>query len=195
MMDNGCPKEFRHDGGSEFEGDTKRAIEIIAASHRVIGIPYHAQSQGANERKHGDFKDLIIQLLDEEMGRVRDWKTVLPFAQMKINLQINRKHGSTPFAVYFGRTHNVFNVNEKHGTALEWIDAVTRHDNLIIPALNNRIDEYHEAQEKSFLAAHEAEVRDYSIHELVKIRVAGEVGQGPSDSLAYKWKGPFRIIS
>jgi hypothetical protein len=194
MMDNGCPKEFRHDGGGEFGKETKFAIELIAASHRVVGIPYHAQSQGANERKHGDLKDVIIQLLNEECGQTRDWKTVLPFAQMKVNLQVSRKHGSTPFAVYFGRTHNIFNVNEKFSTALEWIDAVTRYDNLIVPALNDRIDRYHEAQELAFLKAHEAEVRDYSLHDLVKVRVFGEVGQGPQDALTYQWKGPFRIV-
>jgi hypothetical protein len=194
MMDNGCPREFRHDGGAEFKKETTTAIELLAASHRVIGIPYHAQSQGANERKHGDLKDIIIELLDEEVGN-RDWKQVLPFAQMKLNLQESRKHGSTPFAIYFGRTHNIFNVNEKHGTAKEWIDAVRTYDELIIPALNEKIDTYHEQQEEAFLLAHEAEIREYELNELVKVRVNGENGQGPNDTLAYKWKGPFRILA
>lgn len=194
MMDNGCPKEFRHDGGGEFGKETKIAIEIIAASHRVVGIPYHAQSQGSNERKHGELKDILIELMEKDLGNNRDWKQVLPFAQMKLNLQVNRKHGSTPFAVYFGRTHNVFNVKENYGTPLEWIDVIKKYDTLIIPAINDKIDTYHEAEEMNFLKAHETEIRDYEIHEVVKVRVAGEAGQGPKDALTYDWHGPFRIL-
>lgn len=195
MMEHGCPKTIMHDGGSEFMGSVKLAVEQIAWSYRIKGAPYHAQTQGANERKHKEIKEIIIELLSTDTNVGSDWKRVLPFTQMKVNLQVNRRHGSTPFAVYYGRTHNIFNTNDKHNTEMSWLEHIKKYDNLIIPVLTEKMNKYYDLQELQFFRGHEESVSDITVGALVKVRVTGQPGQTVASALSYQWKGPFRVIA
>ena len=193
MMDHGCPKKILYDNGKEFQGKCKEALEKVAKTVSVTSVPYHPQSQGANERRHTNIRDDMILLLNQQTG-TRDWKRTVPFAQMRANLKPHRKHGSTPFAVYFGRTHNLFNTDEAVTTAREWIDEISGYDDLIIPKLNERMNEYYDDQEQQFLKAHEEQIIEHEPNQLVKVCSKGQQGVVKTDKLSYKVKGPFRIL-
>ena len=102
-------------------------IDRYGSATDTGSAPYRAQTQEANERKHRQIKDSIIEVLNESPGR--DWKQSLPRVQMKTNFQANRRHGSTPFAVHYGRTHNLFNTNDVIRNMDDWL---THIDKLMI---------------------------------------------------------------
>ena len=191
MSEHGFPTRFIHDNAKELTGTVmKDVIQNIANATDTCSAPYHAQTQGANERKHRQIKDSIIEVLNESPGR--DWKRALPRVQMKTNLQVNRRHGSTPFAVYYGRTHNLFNTNDVIRNMDDWLTHIEKFDSYIIPQLNAKMHEYWDQQEHKFLKAHSEQTKEFERHQYVKVRVCGSKGQSSHGKLSYAWKGPFK---
>lgn len=193
MMDHGCPRKILYDNGGEFKAQAHEVMTMIANAVTVTSVPYHPQSQGSNERKHQDIRMMITELIHEQAS-IKDWKNTVPFVQMKMNLQINRRHGSTPFAVYFGRTHNLFNPCEAYNTALSWWDHISHYNDYIIPQLNERMNQYFDDQESAFNKANAEAIDRYEPNQLVKVRSRGQAGVADQDKLSYPWKGPFRIM-
>lgn len=66
---------------------------------------------------------------------------------MRANLKVHKKQGSTPVAVYFGRTHNLFNPSEAYTTALSWWDHIKHYGDYVIPQLNEKMSRYFDNQE------------------------------------------------
>eukprot|EP00122_Pirum_gemmata_P004269 Pgem_evm1s3875 len=71
------------------------------------------------------------------------WEDSLPTVQMKLNLRIHRKHNSTPFAIYYGRMHNIFNTNAKITDTRSWEARLDHIEKLVHPALVKAVHEYH----------------------------------------------------
>jgi hypothetical protein len=118
----------------------------------------------------------------------RDWPKAIVRAQVNANLSIHRKHGSTPFAVYYGRTHNLFNTDEGKRTMSTWVDHIKHFDDFVIPALNSRMNRYYDQQEESFLKANEQRLTNFGPGDLVKVKA------NATDKLEYQWIGPYAIL-
>ena len=92
MMEHGLPRQIICDNGKEFEDMFKNAIQTIAGILKTGGVPYHPQTQGVNERKHGDIKRLVRH----ELTRFENakWRDVIALVQMKLNLRHTARHNS-----------------------------------------------------------------------------------------------------
>lgn len=195
MAEHGCPVSFWHDNAQEFKSKLMtEVITEIAGAMQVLGVPYHAQSQGVNERKHRQIKDSIMELLNSTATQGRDWKVTLPFVQLKTNLQVNQRHGSTPFAVYYGRTHNLYNTNEAIQSVDDWLERMENIDKYIIPSLTAKMHKYWDTQERHFFNTHSEQTIEYERHQIVKVRTCGQKKQSAHGKLSYQWKGPFKIL-
>lgn len=195
MAEHGCPVSFWHDNAQEFTSKLmKEVITEVAGAMQVLGVPYHAQSQGVNERKHRQIKDSIIELLNTTATKGRDWKVTIPFVQLKTNLQVNKRHGSTPFAAYYGRTHNLCNTNEAIKSVDDWLHHMETMDRYIIPSLTAKMNKYWDTQERHFLNTHTEETIEYERNQIVKVRTCGQKKQSAHGKLSYQWKGPFKIL-
>ena len=195
MAEHGCPVSFWHDNAQEFTGKLMtEVIKELAGAMQVLGVPYHAQSQGVNERKHRQIKDSIIELLNTTATNGRDWKVTLPFVQLKTNLQINERHKSAPFAIYYGRTHNLLNTNDAIKSVDDWLQHMENMDDYVIPSLTAKMHKYWDTQERHFLTAHSERTIEYEPFQIVKVRTCGQKVQSAHGKLSYQWKGPFKIL-
>jgi transposase InsO family protein len=101
----GPPKIIQSDNGTEFVNSViKSLVSAHGIDHRLVS-PYNPRANGAAERTNGVFLNMMRKCLN---GIPQDWVTWLPFVQFSINAYVTRSHGSTPFAVMFGRSLNNF---------------------------------------------------------------------------------------
>eukprot|EP00121_Abeoforma_whisleri_P012210 Awhi_evm2s11263 len=188
MCDHGCPTKIIHDKGNEFLNSL--VTELCSTVAKIVmtgGSPYHPQTQGSNERRHKIIRDLIKSMLSDY---VDNWDLAIPTVQMKMNLRIYRKHGSTPFAVYYGRRHNLLNLSrDARKTSDSWFDVLDRMDNVINPALRKRAKVYHNRLLESFNSRNRNRLVEYEIGSLVKMKNISSSGT----KLDNDWKGPYYI--
>eukprot|EP00122_Pirum_gemmata_P019814 Pgem_evm1s18540 len=172
MCEHGYPRMMIHDKGNEFINSiAKEMFGKLANILTTGGSPYHPQTQGSNEVRHKQIRNHMIELLNTYET---SWIDAVPTVEMKINLTITRKHGSTPFAVYYGRTHNIFNpISENKTDIKSWFERLDEIEKIIYPELKNKINNYI--------------IGRFFPGDWVKIKVT------PEKSLAYKWKGPYII--
>eukprot|EP00122_Pirum_gemmata_P015878 Pgem_evm1s14836 len=117
------------------------------------------------------------------------WEDSLPTVRMKLNLRIHRKHNSTPFAIYYGRMHNIFNTNANITDSRSWEARLDHIEKLVHPALVKAVHEYHDKAEASFNKKNEKRLRALKVGDLVKMRNLRSDGTKLDDL----WKGPYII--
>jgi len=98
----GPPCILQSDNGKEFVNAViEKMTKLFGIEHRLISS-YHPRANGAVERVNRTVKDM----LKKHLNGATNWPIWLPFIQYCINSYVTRSHGSTPFAVLFGRAIN-----------------------------------------------------------------------------------------
>ena len=108
---------------------------------------------------------------------------------MKMNLKIQRKHGSTPFSVYYGRTHNICNTNSDKRDYGSWFQRLEKIQGVVYLALQKKINAYHDQMENEFNKKNSKRLVEFQVGDLVKMRNLNS----NSDKLECRHKGPYRI--
>jgi phage portal protein BeeE len=93
-------------------------------------------------------------------GHVESWPHYLDFAQLAINSHINSRHGSTPFALMFGRVPNEFkDYSTSDVSKMDITEMIKRHwshtmHNLVYPAIREKVEMGQQKAEEQFNDAH-----------------------------------------
>jgi len=138
----GPPKILQSDNGSEFRN------QITNTLCRLTGIPqhfisaYNPRSDGKVERTVKTIKQTIVKLLK---GAISLWPTFVPFVQLMYNTKVQELTGSSPFSLMFGRKVNELkdysNTPAQPITTENWIEHQRKIASLIMPSINNRIND------------------------------------------------------
>ena len=97
----GIPIEIQSDQGSNFMSQTfKKCLDELKIDH-VTSTAYHPQSQGALERFHQTFKNMLRIYAGENPQEWDEWVPMLLFA---IRDAVQESLGFTPFEMVFGHT-------------------------------------------------------------------------------------------
>jgi hypothetical protein len=185
MCHHGYPRTIIHDRGKEFVNElVKEMLVDLAGMLQRGGAPYHPQTQGSNERRHAMIRDLIKEQLHTYST---GWLDALPTVQMKMNIKITRRHNSTPFAVYYGRSHNVFNTDvESSETWEERLDKLEKH---VHPHIKKVSDNYNDQSEIAYNKKHRGRMISYKKGDEVKMLNINSNGT----KLDNTYKGPYII--
>eukprot|EP00122_Pirum_gemmata_P021038 Pgem_evm2s19626 len=189
MCEHGYPQRIIHDRGNEFVNThTNEMLEALSGILVKSGSPYHPQTQGANERRHFDIRKLIIEQINKYVDK---WEDAIPTVQMKMNLRITRRHKSTPFAVYFGRTHNVFNISHTNNVKDEstWLQRLDKLEHHVHPALKRNIQVYDNQRVRYSNKERAGRLTAFSPGDWVKMANLNSAG----DKLDATYKGPYII--
>ena len=185
MCHHGYPRVMIHDRGNEFINiHVKDMLTVLANMLTRGGAPYHPQTQGSNERRHSIIRNLIKEQL---FKYATGWAQALPTVMMKLNLKITRKHNNTPFAVYYGRTHNAFNACV--GSSETWFERLDKLEKHVHPRIQKSIAEYHDKAESSYNKKHRGRMAAYKPGDFVKMLNLNSNGS----NLDNLYKGPYCI--
>jgi hypothetical protein len=146
LCEYGLPKIMQSDNGTEFVNALLDSLlEIAGVEHRLI-TAYHPQANGLVERKNKDISRLLKKL---NMSSYIDWDQYLPIVQYALNTSVNRRTGSTPFALMFNRRANDFDdyrlvyvTPEIDDRLLHITDKQREFLDVVIPAIRDRTFEY-----------------------------------------------------
>jgi hypothetical protein len=100
----GVPKVIQSDNGREFVNKVVSAISELAGVNHRLTAPYNPRANGTAERHVQTALSCIRKMAS---GNIANFDLYLPAVQMSINTKINPLHGSTPFALFFGRPINL----------------------------------------------------------------------------------------
>ena len=189
MYEHGFPRLILADNGSEFSQLYAAVVRNLAKIKIDGGSPYHPQTQGIAERKHGVIKKLLRHELAQFEGN-KDWTQILPLIQLKLNIRYTARHNSTPFAVYYGRAPNALSSNSEKVSELTWYEKLGLMKQAINPKLYQEMSAYFLTQEKQFLQRNRKSIQ-VAIPEgtIVKVRRLGDVHA----ALDAKYEGPFQV--
>jgi Chromo (CHRromatin Organisation MOdifier) domain len=128
-------------------------------------------------------------------GDIGSWPLRLPAVQYTYNTTVHRRHGSTPFSLFFARPHNPMrgeapSVPKGPLTDTELAARAKLMSEVVFPATAARTRSYAEAVHRDFIKKHKMIANDYPQGALVMRQVIPR----PS-KLAPAWEGPYVVVS
>jgi transposase InsO family protein len=144
----GTMKILQTDNGSEFVNTLLHELtEVYGIDHRLI-TPYHPQANGLVERANKEIGRAVKKAMEGAMGA---WETWLPTVQLGLNVQVNRRTATTPFALMFGRAFNEFwdfgtahSVDDWTAFVDHRVSELTMLRETVMPAISERSKEQQE---------------------------------------------------
>jgi hypothetical protein len=105
LLTFGIPRVIQSDCGSEIVNlNVKEVMNLAGTEHRPV-TAYDPQANGAAERVIRSVKQSLNAQIK---GDTSAWPRFLPFVQYCYNTSAHRRHGSTPFSLFFARSHSPF---------------------------------------------------------------------------------------
>ena len=189
FTDMGFPRIWQSDNGREFVNSTLAAFrEIVNVEHRTI-TPYNPRANGTSERFVRISKDTIYKYLN---GAETEWTRALPLAQYFINIKESRRHGSSPYSLFFGRKNNELRDYRDDGEALMTEDALEERmkflTNIIYPAISEKVQKANEELAKSINK--DRLVANFPVGTMVMTVVPPKTRTGKG---AARYEGPFKV--
>jgi hypothetical protein len=112
------------DGGSEFEGEMKEALEGYGIEVKVIS-PHHPEANGWAERGHPSLVDAMVKICKDS----QDWDRYLPGALFTDRIPAQRMSGMSPFQfVMMAEPILPLDLKEEMWLVVEWKKVKTRAD-------------------------------------------------------------------
>ena len=147
----GTPKILQTDNGPEFANKIIACLAEIYGIDRRLITAYNSRANGLVERKNKEISRAIKKFTEGAAGHWKDW---LAFVQIGLNNAINKKTGSTPFSLMFGRPFNGFG-NFSNTQTPENIDNILAkrgekwkiYRETVLPGILDRTKEVKKAQE------------------------------------------------
>ncbi len=100
FMTYGIPRILQSDNGTEFINlNVQQVLELAGVDHRRV-TAYYPQANGAAERIIRSIKQRLNAYLK---GDTLEWPHHVPVVQFCCNTSAHRRHGSTPFSLFFAR--------------------------------------------------------------------------------------------
>jgi transposase InsO family protein len=100
---SGEPLRIQSDNGTEFKNLNMTTLPAELGIEHWFSSPYYPQVNGAAERAVRSVKEHLNAAC---RGDTSSWPKHLPAVQYEYNTTVHRRHGSTPFSLFFSRAHN-----------------------------------------------------------------------------------------
>ncbi len=151
FCDFGTPRILQSDNGSEFVNQVVKAlVNLFSIEHR-LSTAYHPSTNGLVERTNKEVGRILKKLVE---GAYVVWDEWLPLVQLSINVHINSRTNSAPFALMFNRQFNFFKDFSKV-SVLESLDEAfkdvkeswTTFQQYVLPALQLRNEDVKKQQD------------------------------------------------
>jgi transposase InsO family protein len=187
----GVPKIIQSDRGSEFMNlNVAQIMNLAGTEHRPVSA-YNPQANGAAERVIRSIKQSLNAQIK---GDSSSWPHFLPFIQYCYNTTAHRRHGSTPFSLFFARAHNPFRgeTPSRPLPPLTRQQLLARHrfmTEVVFPGNATRTAAYTKRMFDDFAERTNIIANDFPPGALVMRRV------NPRESkMSPVWDGPFFVI-
>ena len=154
-------------------------------AHR-FSTAYHPRGNGLAERVVQTAKQVTFKMTE---GNFSQFDDVLPFVQLAINLKYSDKLASAPFCLFYGFQQPQDNASRTHLTEEELLDRFVDMQNVILPALSDRISQKNKAKEAKFNRTKRLVTFKPGSYVMLK-----NTQKNPPTGTP-KWTGPFKILS
>jgi hypothetical protein len=187
----GKPMIIQSDNGSEFTNlDVAAILQGAGVDQRFVS-KYHPQGNGAAERTIRSIKE---HLMAEIRGDTSAWPAHLSTVQYAYNTTVHRRHGSTPFSLFFARSHNPWRGEPPASadaplTAEQLLARYRLMSDVVFPAVAARTHSYAEGVYKSFAKKHKIVTEDLPEGALVMRQVKPR-----GSKMLPGWEGPYVVI-
>ena len=188
--DYGFPRYLQSDNGTEFVNTLVKLLsEATGFDHRLV-TPYHPRANGVAERWVQTSVRTLRKLIK---GALKDWDHFVPCVQLAINAKISERHDSAPFSLMFARKMNTFGDyrDEKNVEPMSEKELQNRLDameNIVFPAINEKVMAVLEAQKKAFDSKHH--IVDFPVNSEVVVVVPVK----ERTKLDTPHDGPFTVV-
>jgi transposase InsO family protein len=187
----GKPLYIQSDNGSEFVNlDFQQLMAAVGVEHRRV-LPCYPQANGAAERAIRSIKESLNATI---RGDTASWPQHLSSVQYWYNTTVHRRHGSTPFSLFFARSHNPWRQepDAPQGKELSSKHLLARNkfmSDIVFPAVGARTRSYAEGVFKGFAQRHKIINDDYPAGALVMKQVLPR-----GSKMLPTWEGPYMVI-
>jgi transposase InsO family protein len=186
----GPPKRIQSDNGSEFTNlGLKVVLSGAGVDHRRV-TPYNPRANGAAERTVRTVKEMLFPLIRGDLG---GWVKRLPEVQYALNTSVHRRHGSTPFSLFFARSHNPLRQEPAMSQRpLNDGELQRRYELMhssVFPAIAERTKDYNERVFNDFFKKHALLKSDIPPGALVMKQVLPRPRKSEP-----KWDGPYYVV-
>jgi hypothetical protein len=184
----GKPLVIQSDNGSEFRNlDFNAIMKQAGIEHRCI-TPYYPQANGAAERVIRTVKEHLNAL---SKGDTSSWPHYLAEVQYGYNTTVHRRHGSTPFSLFFARAHNPLRGESPlapgtSATPAQLLARAKLMSEIVFPAISGRTRSYAEGVFNDFAKRHKMLKEDYPPGALVMRQITPR-----GSKLLPAWEGPW----
>jgi transposase InsO family protein len=162
FCDLGFPKILQSDNGGEFSNEVMAALKKLGGfDHRLISA-YHHRSNGIAERAIQSTSHAIYKSMG---GLISQWDEYLPAIQYTFNTRVVELHGSSPYALMFGRAPNGF--QDYRDTEMQLEKESDRESRLlflnsvVFPAVFEKVGRAHSKRQLDFAKSHRMLKEDY----------------------------------
>ncbi|OBQ33349.1 MAG: hypothetical protein AN485_18965 [Anabaena sp. MDT14b] len=187
----GKPLYIQSDNGSEFRNlDFQQLMAAVGVDHRKV-LPYYPQANGAAERVIRSIKENLNATI---RGDTSAWPQHLPVVQYAYNTTVHRRHGSTPFSLFFARGHNPWRGEPKHPPR----GRLTHHQllarnrfmtDVVFPAIGDKTQAYAQSVFEGFARRHKIIKDDFPGGALVMRQVKPR-----QSKMLPSWEGPYMVV-
>jgi transposase InsO family protein len=187
----GKPLIIQSDNGSEFRNlNFETVMKHAGIEHRCV-TPYYPQANGAAERVIRTTKEHLNAICK---GDTASWPHHLAEVQYGYNTTVHRRHGSTPFSLFFARSHNPWrgeapNEPSTPITSAQLLARANVMSEVVFPAVAGRTRLYAEGVFDDFAKRHKIIKEDYPSGALVMRQIKPR-----SSKLLPAWEGPYVVI-
>ena len=186
----GKPMIIQSDNGSEFTNlDVAAILQGAGVDQRFVS-KYHPQGNGSAERTIRSIKE---HLMAEIKGDTSAWPAHLGTVQYSYNTTVHRRHGSTPFSLFFARSHNPWRGEPPAtvGSPLTSEQLLARYklmSDVVFPAVAARTRSYADEVYKGFAKKHKIITEDLPEGALVMRQVKPR-----GSKMLPGWEGPYVV--
>lgn len=190
----GWPEKISSDNGTEFTGSIITEMNKFLSIDQRHALPWNPRASGAVEKAVDLVSGVIKKLL---RGTTIFWPLYCPAAMSYINSRIHSVTRTSPFEILFNRrfrfpedAHFSISEDEQTGTLEEWQKFQTKVNEILFPAIFNRIKQNKEARASSVDAARKpVPPTMFAPGSLVFV-----VDNKKKDKLDSNYVGPYKIV-
>ena len=196
----GIPLVMQMDNGREFDNEVMQRVCTGLGVHSRFISPYHPQANSAAESYVRLSKQQLMKLME---GQVHRWCELLPSIQLNLNTRTSRRHGSSPFALFFGRqlkwSRSLTGEAPKPPIDLEELQKHYQDlYDVVMPVINEQTKEYNEKMVRAWNKTHKTARFAVGTYVMVKdmrrTKKTDPIYKGPYRIVEASSKGTYRLL-
>jgi len=200
FCDIGFPKILQSDNGAEFINSVLKALKQLAGIDERLISAYNHRSNGIAERSIQTTSHCVFKAVK---GLISQWDDYLPAIQYAFNTRVVELHGSSPYALLFGRSPTSLKDYRDNEDKLETPENREKRllflNSIVFPAIFEKTKKTHEKRAEYFKKTHRMLKEDFPSGSQVMVRDElrtqkhQPVFEGPFTVLRRKESGNYEL--